>query len=110
MERPPRIQPCRCVSAPCLQTIKRACPRNPSALQCTGANPRYPTIADLRQILLDAWDTPILPLTTLVRCCCILTSCCWLDSGDTSSLRPSPVPIGCHVCATLHAGVPSQEE
>ncbi|PRW60149.1 bifunctional acetaldehyde- alcohol dehydrogenase isoform A [Chlorella sorokiniana] len=33
--------------------------------QCTGANPRYPTIADLRQILLDAWDTPILPLTTL---------------------------------------------
>lgn len=29
--------------------------------QCTGANPRYPLIADLRQLLRDAWEAPILP-------------------------------------------------
>ncbi|GAB4813245.1 hypothetical protein N2152v2_000291 [Parachlorella kessleri] len=28
--------------------------------QCTGANPRYPRIAELKQILKDAWDKPIL--------------------------------------------------
>jgi acetaldehyde dehydrogenase/alcohol dehydrogenase len=33
--------------------------------QCTGANPRYPLISDLRQILLEAWHSPILPLTHL---------------------------------------------
>ncbi|KIY92891.1 hypothetical protein MNEG_15072, partial [Monoraphidium neglectum] len=27
--------------------------------QCTGANPRYPLIRDLRQIYTDAWSTPI---------------------------------------------------
>jgi acetaldehyde dehydrogenase/alcohol dehydrogenase len=30
--------------------------------QCTGANPRYPLINDLRQLLLDAWDKPIMSL------------------------------------------------
>lgn len=33
----------------------------PPRLQCTGANPRYPLIADLRQLLRDAWEAPILP-------------------------------------------------
>lgn len=33
--------------------------------QCTGANPRYPLISDLKQILKDAWSRPILPLTSL---------------------------------------------
>ena len=33
--------------------------------QCTGANPRYPLISDLKQILIDAWSAPILPLKTL---------------------------------------------
>lgn len=45
-----------------------ACPHHPSSpthAQCTGANPRYPTIADLKQILTDAWEAPILPLASL---------------------------------------------
>lgn len=33
--------------------------------QCTGANPRYPLIADLKQIYIDAWAKPILPVTDL---------------------------------------------
>jgi len=33
--------------------------------QCTGANPRYPLISDLRAIFLAAWSAPILPLTQL---------------------------------------------
>lgn len=33
--------------------------------QCTGANPRYPLIKDLRAILKAAWEAPILPLTSL---------------------------------------------
>lgn len=33
--------------------------------QCTGANPRYPLITDLRQIYIDAWKEPILPLKDL---------------------------------------------
>ena len=33
--------------------------------QCTGANPRYPLIADLKQMLRDAWGQPILPLHSL---------------------------------------------
>ncbi|KAG2483733.1 hypothetical protein HYH03_017451 [Edaphochlamys debaryana] len=33
--------------------------------QCTGANPRYPLIADLKQIYLDAHSAPILPIKTL---------------------------------------------
>lgn len=33
--------------------------------QCTGANPRYPLVKDLRKIFEDAWDKPILPLTNL---------------------------------------------
>lgn len=31
--------------------------------QCTGANPRYPLVKDLRKILEDAWDTPVTQLT-----------------------------------------------
>ncbi|KAL4451627.1 hypothetical protein ABPG75_007289 [Micractinium tetrahymenae] len=27
--------------------------------QCTGANPRYPRIAELKQLLIDAWERPI---------------------------------------------------
>ncbi len=27
--------------------------------QCTGANPRYPLISDLKQIYIDAWVTPV---------------------------------------------------
>ena len=34
--------------------------------QCTGANPRYPLIADLKQIYLDAHAAPILPIKSLV--------------------------------------------
>jgi acetaldehyde dehydrogenase/alcohol dehydrogenase len=33
--------------------------------QCTGANPRYPLISDLKQIYTDAWSAPILPLKDL---------------------------------------------
>ncbi|KXZ52653.1 hypothetical protein GPECTOR_9g698 [Gonium pectorale] len=33
--------------------------------QCTGANPRYPLIADLKQIYIDAHEAPILPLKNL---------------------------------------------
>ncbi|GIM11511.1 hypothetical protein Vretimale_14988 [Volvox reticuliferus] len=33
--------------------------------QCTGANPRYPLIADLKQILVDAHQAPILPIKSL---------------------------------------------
>lgn len=33
--------------------------------QCTGANPRYPLIADLKRILREAWGSPILPLSSL---------------------------------------------
>ena len=33
--------------------------------QCTGANPRYPLISDLRQIYLDAYQTPMLPIKSL---------------------------------------------
>ncbi|GIL64204.1 hypothetical protein Vafri_18176 [Volvox africanus] len=33
--------------------------------QCTGANPRYPLIADLKQIYLDAYHAPILPIKSL---------------------------------------------
>lgn len=33
--------------------------------QCTGANPRYPLISDLRAMLHSAWDKPILPLAEL---------------------------------------------
>nr|VUW49426.1 aldehyde/alcohol dehydrogenase 1 [Polytomella sp. Pringsheim 198.80] len=33
--------------------------------QCTGANPRYPLINDLKQILLDAHSVPITPLKSL---------------------------------------------
>lgn len=33
--------------------------------QCTGANPRYPLIADLKAILTDAWKAPVLPLKDL---------------------------------------------
>jgi acetaldehyde dehydrogenase/alcohol dehydrogenase len=33
--------------------------------QCTGANPRYPLIGDLKQILLDAHAGPILPIKSL---------------------------------------------
>ncbi|GFR45832.1 hypothetical protein Agub_g7196 [Astrephomene gubernaculifera] len=33
--------------------------------QCTGANPRYPLIADLKQIYIDAHEAPILPIQTL---------------------------------------------
>ncbi|KAI7843832.1 hypothetical protein COHA_002730 [Chlorella ohadii] len=29
--------------------------------QCTGANPRYPLISDLKQILKEAWEAPIVP-------------------------------------------------
>lgn len=29
------------------------------APQCTGANPRYPRIAELKQLLIDAWERPI---------------------------------------------------
>lgn len=29
--------------------------------QCTGANPRYPLISDLQQILHEAWEAPIVP-------------------------------------------------
>jgi len=33
--------------------------------QCTGANPRYPLVKDLRKMLEDAWEKPILPLQNL---------------------------------------------
>mgnify|MGYP001810301280 CR=1 FL=1 len=33
--------------------------------QCTGANPRYPLVKDLRKMFEDAWSKPILPLTNL---------------------------------------------
>jgi len=33
--------------------------------QCTGANPRYPLIVELRSILQTAWSKPVLPLTNL---------------------------------------------
>ncbi len=33
--------------------------------QCTGANPRYPLISDLKGIFEAAWKAPILPLTKL---------------------------------------------
>ncbi|PNH07040.1 Aldehyde-alcohol dehydrogenase [Tetrabaena socialis] len=33
--------------------------------QCTGANPRYPLIADLKQIYIDAHSAPILPIKSL---------------------------------------------
>lgn len=33
--------------------------------QCTGANPRYPLISDLKQIYIDAWSAPIVPLNNL---------------------------------------------
>ena len=33
--------------------------------QCTGANPRYPLMADLKQLYLDAHAAPILPVKTL---------------------------------------------
>jgi acetaldehyde dehydrogenase/alcohol dehydrogenase len=33
--------------------------------QCTGANPRFPLISDLKQIYIDAYDKPILPLKNL---------------------------------------------
>ena len=33
--------------------------------QCTGANPRYPLVKDLRGIFLAAWTRPILPLKSL---------------------------------------------
>jgi hypothetical protein len=33
--------------------------------QCTGANPRYPLIKDLRGIFSAAWTAPILPLASL---------------------------------------------
>lgn len=36
-----------------------------SSTQCTGANPRYPLIKDLRAMLRAAWESPMLPLTTL---------------------------------------------
>ena len=33
--------------------------------QCTGANPRYPLIKELRAIYEAAWTKPILPLARL---------------------------------------------
>jgi hypothetical protein len=33
--------------------------------QCTGANPRYPLVKDLRKMFEDAWAAPILPLDGL---------------------------------------------
>jgi acetaldehyde dehydrogenase/alcohol dehydrogenase len=33
--------------------------------QCTGANPRYPLVKDLRKMFEDAWDKPVLPLSDL---------------------------------------------
>lgn len=33
--------------------------------QCTGANPRSPLISDLRRILDDAYESPIMPLKSL---------------------------------------------
>ena len=33
--------------------------------QCTGANPRYPLIKELREIYVAAWTKPILPLPHL---------------------------------------------
>ena len=33
--------------------------------QCTGANPRYPLIKDLRGIFQDAWTAPVLPMAEL---------------------------------------------
>lgn len=33
--------------------------------QCTGANPRYPLVADLRELMWDAWSSPILPIDKL---------------------------------------------
>ena len=33
--------------------------------QCTGANPRYPLIKELRTIYESAWSKPILPLPRL---------------------------------------------
>lgn len=33
--------------------------------QCTGTNPRYPLISDLRTIFVNAWTKPILPMTSL---------------------------------------------
>lgn len=33
--------------------------------QCTGANPRSPLISDLRRILEDAYESPIMPLKSL---------------------------------------------
>lgn len=34
--------------------------------QCTGSNPRFPLIPDLRRIMLDAYNAPITPLKNLV--------------------------------------------
>ncbi len=49
----------------------RSCPALPRLAeeafddQCTGANPRYPLIVDLKQIYLDAYHNPILPVKSL---------------------------------------------
>ena len=48
--------------------------------QCTGANPRYPLIKELRGILARAWDHPILPLAEL--------------DHYTASISPSEVARG----------------
>lgn len=49
----------------CTIDVADACLRSQFDDQCTGANPRYPLIKDLRGILSAAWAKPILPMASL---------------------------------------------
>lgn len=61
--------------------------------QCTGANPRYPLIADLRQLLVEAWQAPIVPrggLRQLRRWPTCLTSK-MVEEALAAGTPPSPL-------------------
>ncbi|PSC68567.1 bifunctional acetaldehyde-alcohol dehydrogenase [Micractinium conductrix] len=57
--------------------------------QCTGANPRYPLISDLKQILKDAWGAPILP-----------------NDGRLKALRRFPTYLTAEVLSGAHVTHP----
>lgn len=59
MGLPPACPRRACAARRAQRCAPHPTPPHPDPLQCTGANPRYPRIAELRQLLIDAWERPI---------------------------------------------------